>query len=91
MIIEYFIFDSYNPKLPNNRGFSIFQACRGDKVDMGVQLKPKTSVDTTKREERFISIPVMADILVMYSTVEGNKNYSFLVRLYISVSYPTNG
>ncbi|XP_044757269.1 caspase-1-like [Coccinella septempunctata] len=60
----------HSPGLIGKPKLFFIQACRGERVDLGVQFKHTTAVDSTKREDRFISIPVMADILVMYSTVE---------------------
>ncbi|XP_045463169.1 caspase-1-like [Harmonia axyridis] len=64
-------FDGFHaPSLIGKPKLFFIQACRGDKVDAGVPVRHQTQVDSTKREDRYISIPVMADILVMYSTVE---------------------
>lgn len=49
------------------------QACRGDELDHGVQIKARSFdfVDSLPKTDVVYSIPSMADLLVMYSTFEG--------------------
>lgn len=48
------------------------QACRGTGLDHGVRVKQSRSIiQSDSRSEQTYTLPVMADILVMYSTVDG--------------------
>lgn len=53
------------------------QACRGNSTDPGITVQSKTlmigdKVDSIGSKPKFFQIPSMADLLVMYSTYEGN-------------------
>lgn len=60
--------------------FRFMQACRGDWTDPGVTVLAKDSfaqagdmVDSLGQKPQHFQIPSMADLLVMYSTYEGNS------------------
>lgn len=47
----------------------LHQACRGERADSGVQIHS----DSTSKDQEVYTIPNLADILIMYATVEGNE------------------
>ncbi|KAG5876101.1 hypothetical protein JTB14_013682 [Gonioctena quinquepunctata] len=65
------------------------QACRGNHVDPGVVVSFEET-DSVKNPENVYSIPVMADFLVMYATVEGYfawrdpENGSFFIQALVN-------
>lgn len=59
--------------------FPPLQACRGDLTDPGVTVMAKDAfstkgdmVDSLGQKPQYFQIPSLADLLVMYSTYEGN-------------------
>lgn len=55
--------------------FFKFQACRGNKVDKGI-IVSYDEMDANNKGPKLYAIPVSADVLVMYSTFEGNYLHS---------------
>lgn len=51
----------------------VSQACRGDQVDDGAKVVGRSLIQKDASASGSYTIPVMADILVMYSTYEGKR------------------
>ncbi|XP_057663915.1 caspase-1-like [Diorhabda carinulata] len=60
----------YCPSLAAKPKLFFIQACRGNKTDPGFEVT-YVHADSDKKSTDLYTIPVMADILVMYATVEG--------------------
>ncbi|CAG9763265.1 unnamed protein product [Ceutorhynchus assimilis] len=67
-MLEFFAGDKC-PSLAGKPKLFFIQACRGDKTDPGVRIEKDSQNSEANRI--IYSIPAMADILIMYATVEG--------------------
>ncbi len=59
----------------------VWQACRGNQLDHGVEIADSDSPDVLPRGQR---IPTEADILMAFSTVPGNYEYSLALDMQTS-------
>lgn len=60
------------------------QACQGDKLDGGINLR---TTETDGEIHNTYRIPVQADFLIVYSTVKGQCQYNLTIIIFFYIYF----